>query len=369
MKRSMIKSIAVIAALGLTAAACGGDDDDSADEPADSVEEPAEEPAPETTVAEEPAEETETTVAEEPAEEPAPETTMAEEPAGEGLIIGYTLPQTGSLAAIVDALVKPIEMAQQEITEAGGSLTIIPSDDGTDVNVASASVDGLIADGVHGIIGPAATGVTLGVIDKITGSNIVQCGGSTTGVVFSTYEDNGYYFRTTPPDSLQAEVLADMMTDDGTTTAAIAAIGNDYGSGFADELEGALQARGVDVPAKVVYDENATSFDAEISELVDSGADAITIISYGEGGTLLQGMIEAGIGPSDLQIYVTDGFKDNVTADTVAPDDPAVLSGIRGRLRRSRRPMARPASASGSQSSHPASRRSSRRTSTTACWS
>ena len=221
-------------------------------------------------------------------------------------------------------------MAQEEITEAGGSLTIIPSDDGTDVNVASASVDGLIADGVHGIIGPAATGVTLGVIDKITGSNIVQCGGSTTGVVFTDYEDNGYYFRTTPPDSLQAEVLADMMTDDGTTTAAIAAIGNDYGSGFADELEGALQANGVDVAAKVTYDENATSFDAEISELVDSGADAITIISYGEGGTLLQGMIEAGIGPSDLQIYVTDGIKDNVTAETVTPDDPAVLSGIRG---------------------------------------
>jgi branched-chain amino acid transport system substrate-binding protein len=321
----MFKSIAVITALGLTVAACGGDDDDSADEPAA---EPAEEPAAEP--AEEPA--ADTTVAE-PAEEPAADTTVAEPaeaPAGEGLVLGYVLPQTGALAAIIDALVKPIEMAQEEITAAGGSLTIVPSDSGTDVNVASASVDGLIADGVNGIIGPAATGVTLGVIDKVTGSNIVQCGGTTTGTVFTTYEDNGFYFRTSPPDSLQAPVLADIMTDDGATNAAIVHVGNEYGSGFATMLDEALVANGVTVAGVVSYDENATSFDAEISELTATGADAIAIISYGEGAPLMQGMIEAGIGPADVPIYVTDGFKDNVSAEAVDPNNLAVLEGVRG---------------------------------------
>jgi len=324
MKRSMIKSIAVIAALGLTAAACGGDDDDTAEEPADTVAEPAEEPAPETTMAEEPA--PETTMA----EEPAPETTMAEEPAGEGLVLGYVLPQTGGLSVIVDALVKPVEMAHEEILAAGGDLTLIPSDSGTDPNVASASVDGLIADGVHGIIGPAGTPVTLGVIDKITGANIVMCSGSNTGVVFSTYDDNGYYFRTAPPDSLQAQVLADTMTDDGVTSAAIAAVGNEYGAGFADELEAALDANGVTVAAKVVYDENATSYDAEVDEVANSGAEAVVLISYAEGVTFMQGMIEAGIGPADIDVYFTDGAKDNVTAEAVDPNNPSVLEGIRG---------------------------------------
>jgi branched-chain amino acid transport system substrate-binding protein len=252
------------------------------------------------------------------------------EASGDGLVLGYVLPQTGGLAVIVDALVKPIEMAQEEILDAGGDLTIIPSDSGTDVNVASASVDGLIADGVNGIIGPAATGVTLGVIDKITGSNIVECSGSTTGTVFTTYDDNGFYFRTSPPDSLQAPVLADTITDDGATSVAIVAIGNEYGSSFASLLADALDANGVAVATTVTYDENATSFDAEVSELADSGADAIAIISYAEGATLMQGMIEAGIGPADIPIYVTDGFKDNVTGEAVDPDDPAVLEGIRG---------------------------------------
>ncbi len=246
------------------------------------------------------------------------------------LVIGYVLPQTGPLSAIVDALVTPVEMAVEEINAAGGSVTLVTSDSGTDVNVASTAVDGLIADGVDAIVGPAATGVTLGVIDKITGSNIVECSGSTTGAVFTDYEDNGYYFRTSPPDSIQGPALADVITDDGASSVAIVFRNDEYGAGFADSLAGGLEANGVGVAAQVAIDENATSYDAEIGEVAASGADAVVLIVFAEGSTLLQGMIEAGAGPADIPIYVTDGFKDNVGAADVDPDNPAVLEGIRG---------------------------------------
>jgi basic membrane protein A len=82
----MIKSkrlLAVGLAASLVLAACGGDDDDAAEEPA--AEEPAaEEPAAEEPAAEEPA-------AEEPAaEEPAAEEPAGEEPAGESFNVGLT---------------------------------------------------------------------------------------------------------------------------------------------------------------------------------------------------------------------------------------------------------------------------------------
>ncbi|MGI9624907.1 MAG: transporter substrate-binding domain-containing protein, partial [Acidimicrobiales bacterium] len=125
------------------------------------------------------------------------------------LTMGYVLPQTGGLSVIVDALVKPIEMAVEEINGAGGQLTLITGDSGTDVNVASTTVDALLNDDVNVILGPASTDVTLGVIDKITGAEIVECSGSTTGAVFSDYPDDGWYFRTSPPDSIQAPALAD----------------------------------------------------------------------------------------------------------------------------------------------------------------
>ena len=39
--------------------------------------------------------------------------------------------------------------------------------------------------------------------------------------MFTDYPDGGYYFRTTPPDSLQGQVLADVITDDGATSVGI----------------------------------------------------------------------------------------------------------------------------------------------------
>jgi branched-chain amino acid transport system substrate-binding protein len=105
---------------------------------------------------------------------------------------------------------------------------------------------------------------------------------------------------------------------------------DEYGVGFNDALAAGLTANGVDVPVQVAIDENATSYDAEIGEVTAAGVDAIVVISFAEGATLMQGMIEAGVGPDDLAVYVTDGFKDNVTADLVDPDDLSVLEGVRG---------------------------------------
>lgn len=245
------------------------------------------------------------------------------------LVVGYVLPQTGALSGIIDALLKPVEMAQQEITEAGGQLTLIPGDSGTDPNTASTTVDSLLNDDVDAILGPAATGVTLGVIDKITGSNIVECSGSTTGSVFSDYEDNGYYFRTSPPDSLQGPALADVITDDGASSAAIVYRNDEYGVGFNDSLAEALDDNGVTVAAQVGVDPEATSFDAEIGEVVAAGVDSVVLIVFAEGAAIMQGMIESGVGPDDLSVYVTDGFKDNVVVTDVS-EDVTVLEGVRG---------------------------------------
>jgi len=282
MSKSWMRILAILLVFGVVAAACGDDDDGASDE-------------------------------------------------GDGeLKIGYVLPQTGGLAGIVDALVKPLEMAEEEIKAAGGSFTMIPGDSGTDGDIASATVDQLINDGVDVIIGPAATGVTLSVIDKVTSSGIVECSGSTTGAVFSDYADDGYYFRTSPPDSIQGPVLADVITDDGRSSVAIIHRNDEYGVGFASFLAGALEANGVAVPAVVPIDENATSYDAEIGQVAQAGADAVVLITFGEGAALMQGMIEADLGPADIATYVTDGFKDEVTWDEVDPDNPAVFDGIRG---------------------------------------
>jgi basic membrane lipoprotein Med (substrate-binding protein (PBP1-ABC) superfamily) len=92
MRRRLTKTVVVLASLSLVAAACGGDDDDSADEPA---EEPADEPA------EEPA-------AEEPAEEPA-----AEEPAEGGdetFSIAIVAPSASNDLAFTQSMVDAVNV-------------------------------------------------------------------------------------------------------------------------------------------------------------------------------------------------------------------------------------------------------------------
>ena len=61
---------------------------------------------------------------------------------------------------------------------------------------------------VDAIIGAAASGISLSVIDKITGSQIPQCSPSNTAATFTDYDDNGLYFRTAPSDVVHGAALA-----------------------------------------------------------------------------------------------------------------------------------------------------------------
>lgn len=315
------KLLLVVFAFALVAAACGDDDGSSATTTAGATESTTTTTAAETTTT---AAETTTTAA-------AETTTTAAAPSDPGeLVVGYVLPQTGQLAAIVDALVKPLEMGAEEIIAAGGQIKLIPGDSGSDPAVASATTDQLLADDVDAIVGAAASTVSLSIIDKITGSQIAQCSGSNTVYDAGFYEDDGFYFRTPPTDLLQAPTLADFMTDRGAATVAIIYRNDDYGASLNALLTEALTANGVTVSAEVAYDPAGTSFDAEAAEVAAAGADSVAVVSFGEGAAVMQSMIEAGVGPADVQIYVTDGFKDNVTYDQVDPDNPAVFEGILG---------------------------------------
>jgi len=325
-KHRWVRLVALVMALGLVAAACGDDDAETTttDTPATTEAATTTEAPPETTEA--PPETTEA---------PPETTTTTEAPPAElldgPLTIGYVLPQTGGLASIFDALAKPLEMAVAEIAAVGDTtIVLIPGDSGTDAQVATVTVDQMLNDEVDAIIGPAATGVSLSVIDRITGSETPMCSPSNTGAIFTTYDDGGYYFRTAPPDNLQGQVHADLITENGATNVAIAYRSDEYGLGLAEAIRDSLEANGVAVAEFIEYDKDATSFDAEAAQIAAAGVDAVSIITFAEGAAFMQALIEAGAGPADISVYVADGFKDTVGAADVDPANPAVLEGVKG---------------------------------------
>jgi branched-chain amino acid transport system substrate-binding protein len=298
-KQRWLRLLAVLGALALVVAACGGDDDDDA-------------------------------------ASDATDTTEGEVPQGDGVLtVGSLLPSTGALDFLGPPMINGVKMAVDEINQAGGvngkDVVLVQQDDGTDADVATAAADSLLADKADVIVGAAASGITLAVIDKITGTPVVECSPSNTGLQFTDYDDGGYYFRTVPADNLQAQVLAELITGDGKTNVAIIARSDEYGEGFANALQNELEDAGATVAGKpILYDPEAGNYQAEAQQLADAKPDAIALIAFDEGAQVLQAATAAGIGPAAVQWYGTDGIQGSTFWQKVDPANPAVVQGIRG---------------------------------------
>jgi branched-chain amino acid transport system substrate-binding protein len=252
------------------------------------------------------------------------------------LNIGYLLPQTGDLSFLGPPMIKGVEMALRDINAAGGvngkEVKVTPADDGTNEDVAKAAVDKLLgSDKVDAIVGAAGSSVTLAVIDKITGASAVECSPSNTGSVLTDYPDKGYYFRTAPPDNLQAQALGNLIVNDNHSKLGIIAINNDYGKGFADDLKKEYEAAGGSVVETALYDPKGTDFSADAKKVAAAKPDSVAVIAYPEtGGQVFTAMIANAIGPKDVQVYITDGLQSEKLYQKIDPNNPAVTQGIRG---------------------------------------
>ncbi len=306
----LVAAVAVIIVV-VIAVNAGGDDDTAAETTTTAVEDSTT-----TTVGEE------TTTTVEDTTTSTTEAPMAYEPIP--VKIGTVLPQTGQLAPIIEALENPIKMGVDEMNAvSAGLVTVDFGDSGTDPNIASTTVDKYLTGDYAGIIGAAASGVSLSIVDKVQGSGVAMCSGSNTAATLSSPDYDPYYSRTAPSDNLQAPTLADVIAEDAPASVAVLWRNDDYGVGFGSLL--AAELDGVVVLAQA-YDAAAGSFATEAQAVVASGAEALAMITFEEGGQLLLDLESAGF---TGQVYVADGFKDTVGSDQLG-GNTALLDGIKG---------------------------------------
>jgi len=254
------------------------------------------------------------------------------------LVLGALLPQSGDLSVIYKSLNTPVMMAVAEINAAGGvngqQVAVRQADDGTSADVASSSLDTLLTAGkVDAIVGPAASGTALGIIDKIKTNGVVDCSGSTTSAELSVDGGaaGGYFFRTAPSDNLQGPALAQLVLGDNKQKVAILTRNDSYGTGFGSALSKALTDGGADVIANVPYDPKSSDYRADVSKVAGKGADAIVVIGFNDdGGKVLKEMIAQNVGPKTVQIYTADGMQSSSLYKAVNPSNPAVVQGIKG---------------------------------------
>jgi ABC-type branched-subunit amino acid transport system substrate-binding protein len=294
------RMVAVAGAASLVLAACGGDD--------------GEETA---------GTETETAATE--------ETEGAATAEGDGtLTLGTLLPETGNLAFLGPPEFAGVDLAVQEINEAGGVLgnevAQIDSDSGdATTDIASQSVQRLLGDNVDAIIGAASSGVSFNVIDTITNAGVVQMSPANTSPDFTDYDDGGLYFRTAPSDVLQGRVLGDLILNDGNATLGILAIDDPYGAGLAENTTASFEGGGGEIVANLSYNPQAPNFSAEVGEILAEAPDAIALIAFDETTRIIPELETQGFDLS--KVYFVDGNLADYSDDNLPS-----LEGAKGTL-------------------------------------
>jgi branched-chain amino acid transport system substrate-binding protein len=258
------------------------------------------------------------------------------------LKIGTILPQTGTLAVLGPPEIEGVNLAVADINKANAGIkaTAIQKDSGdTSTNIATQSVTSLLSSNVGAIIGAASSSVSLTVIDQIAKAKTVQFSPANTSPAFTTYKDDGYYFRDAPSDVLQGRVLGQAVLKQGAINVAVLYQNDSYGQGLNDSVKAAIEGGGGTLASDVSFDPNATNFSAEVSKSLASKPDAFIVISFDQIKSIAQEIDKAGypfskVWGSDGNYGVIDPSFKNVDIAGAQFTNPGVVAstGFKDRL-------------------------------------
>ncbi len=206
----------------------------------------------------------------------------------DSLKFGVIASLTGSLATFGRSMFFGIELAAQEINDAGGvngqKIELIRKDDKLNTGVATQSAHELVNEGVVGVIGSLASSMTLAVANNVTiAANIPLISGASTSPVISELVDNNTVWRTVTTDAFQGKFLAEKVKAAGASQASVIYVDNAYGKGLAARFDEVFTSLGGTVLAKVGYTEGKSKdFGTEVTQILNglSTGDAVMIFGY-----------------------------------------------------------------------------------------
>lgn len=235
------------------------------------------------------------------------------------LKIGSLLPATGDLSAVGPPLINAVGLLITTVNGCGGingePVTLISQDDQTEPSAGAEAMTRLAeVDKVAGVVGSFPSSVSSAAVDIAVRNRVVLISPGSTSPVFTERAKNGelkgFWARTAPPDTYQAQALAKLAQKRGFKRVSTIVINNDYGVGLEAEFTQAFKRLGgtvvgEDKPTR--YDPKATTFASEAAAAFADKPDAVVVVVYGETGSLLlKTVYEQGLSQG-VQIMLTDG--------------------------------------------------------------
>ncbi|MCQ1947765.1 ABC transporter substrate-binding protein [Arthrobacter sp. zg-Y1116] len=247
------------------------------------------------------------------------------------LKIGTLLPTTGSLAYLGPPEIAGTNLAVEEINAAGGVLgkdiEIVHRDSGdTTTDIATQSVNDLLSQGVSAIVGAASSGVSKTVIGNITGAGVIQFSPANTSPDFTTWDDNGLYWRTAPSDLLQGRILGNYIMSCGAQTVGMIVLNDAYGTGLQSNVKTSVESAGGQVVAEEMFNEGDSQFSSQVDSVVAAKPDAIVVISFDQAKSIVPLLTAKGVDSS--QLFFVDGNTSDYSKDL----DAGTLEGAQGTI-------------------------------------
>lgn len=210
--------------------------------------------------------------------------------AGYTLRIGDVVPFTGASAVFGPSYAKAAGLAVQEAKKAlrragvtDVKIQIEHADDATTPEGGVTAARKLIANGAGCMLGALTSASSIAMVQAATApARVPQIGPNNSSPALTTVQDNGYYFRVMPSDTLQAPILAKVIVQELGKNATVSLAGrNDaFGTGLLPPLKTNLEKAGVKVQGPLLYDPTAASYNSEASEIVRGNPDGYVILDF-----------------------------------------------------------------------------------------
>ncbi len=226
---------------------------------------------------------------------------------GGAIQMGSILPITGDLSAYGSGMQEAVNLAVQDVNDAGGPLdrqiNVTNTDSQTQPSQAIQEYNSLVNEqGIVGFVGAASSGVSVPLAENVAADQVMQVSHASTSPALAEigYNEDGsvkYFGRTAPNDAQQGIVMGRILNDGefvGADTAAFLFVSNPYGQGLAEQARAEF---GGETTAMVGYDPQASNYTSTLDQVFADDPDAVGFVGYpGNGRTILNQWNDGGYG-------------------------------------------------------------------------
>lgn len=251
--------------------------------------------------------------------------------------LGIALGFTGPAESLAEPMARGAELAIKEVNASGALLDNAKIDvvraDSTcvDASAAAAAAERLVSsEKVDSIIGGLCSGATISMLQNVAmPKGVVLFSPSATSPALSTLEDNGFFFRASPSDARQGQIIAEILMEKGHKTIAMTYTNNDYGKGLADAVQSNFEAAGGKVTINTPHEDGKGDYGAEVGALAQAGGDILVVVGYlDQGGKgIIQSALDAG---AFDRFFLPDAMIGDSLVQAIGPDLNGAIGSVPG---------------------------------------